>query len=279
MIKNRISFNWDIHWKCNYNCKYCWFYGKWDELKSRNYYPEIKEIVVAWEKIYKLYGEAKISITGGEPFIYPKFKKLIKEISKFHQIEIITNLSTNIENFLKEITSEKIIINPSFHPDFADIDVFIKRAKLLKDYGFLKCITIVAYPPYVRKLKKYKDRFLNDGLELTFQSFHGAYKDKIYPDSYTEEEKSIIFHSLGERGGEKYRTEPIVTKGKKCLAGVIYGVIHPDGSVLRCGGVGKTDEEVGNIFDKNFKMLEFPKECTADMCPCNEWAFLIERNT
>lgn len=78
-----ISFNWDIHLTCNYKCPYCWWYGKDEEIKRKDFHTDIEKIIEAWTNIYKKYGSVNLSITGGEPFLYPNFNKFLIKISKF----------------------------------------------------------------------------------------------------------------------------------------------------------------------------------------------------
>lgn len=272
-----ISFNWDIHWACNYRCPYCWFYGKWAELKLSNRNLDVKELMSAWQKIYRKYGEVKISITGGEPFLYPDFAEFISELINLHKVEIITNLSTDIRKLIEPINSENLKINPSFHPLFADFDRFLERVIFLKEKGMVQCVSYVAWPPQISKIGYYTDKFQHYAISLSLQSFFGEYGGLRYPDAYTEEQRKIILPQIGQRGGRPFQTEPLKTKGKLCAAGQRYGVIHPDGTVLRCGGIEPCEEasRIGNLFDDGFKLFEQLSPCTSEICPCNEWAFLL----
>lgn len=275
---NQICFNWDIHWLCNYRCPYCWFYGKWIDLRTRNRILTVRELIKAWNNIYRSYGSVKISITGGEPFLYPDFVELIKELSQMHKVEIITNLSVDIQPFIKGVNSKNVKVNPSFHPLFADFDKFIERALILKEGGLLNCVSYLAWPPQILRIGYYTQKFRRHSISISIQSFFGEYKGLRYPDAYTKEDKQIILPQIGERGGEPFQTEPFKSKGKLCAAGQRYGVIHPDGKVLRCGGINSCEGAsiIGNLFEQGFRLLEKPSPCTFDICPCNEWAFLLE---
>ena len=273
-----IQFNWDIHWVCNYRCPYCWFAGKWDELKNQNLYLEPKNLLSFWKNIHDKYGTVKIAITGGEPFLYPGFIDVIKEICRFHKIEIVTNFSCDIEDFISQTDLENIEIRPSFHPLFADFDAFAKKMILLKKKKPNQEVSYLAWPPQTPKIKYYYDKFAQYGISMFVQSFFGEYKGVRYPDGYSDEEREVILPFIGARGGKPFQTEPLKTKGRLCSAGYRYGVIHPDGAIFRCGGINSANSQIGNLSDKNFELLKERSPCTSEICPCNEWAFLLEQD-
>jgi organic radical activating enzyme len=277
MIKHELSFNWDIHWVCNYNCPYCWFAGKWEEAgrRSRVFPPET--IIAAWERMHRLYGPVKLSITGGEPFIYPRFDEIIEGISRHHFVEIISNLSRDISGFIEKVKGRNVVVNPSFHALSADSEDFIRKVKALREHNMVQAVTFLAWPPLVRDISRFQKEFEGHSIRLNLQPFNGEYEGRRYPESYTAEEKRIITPDLGERGDKPFSLERTSTKGRLCNAGKKYGVIHPDGTVLRCGGMNAADAAIGNIYSKDFRLNDRAKPCTAEICPCNEWAMLLEK--
>lgn len=274
----RISFNWDITSVCNYRCPYCWFYGKWAELKKRDAGIPAQRLKEFWRLMYEKYGQVKISITGGEPFLYPEFIDLINAIATWHKIEIVTNLSWAVNNLLSSIENANIKIHPSFHPLFADFTQFLNKIILLKEEGFTTNCSYLAWPAQITFIQYYAREFKENGIEMFVQPFFGEYKGISYPDGYTDKQKEALMPYLGQRGGRPFETKVPCTKGKLCNAGNLYGVIHPDGSVLRCGGLDSKDAKIGNILDENFKLLDDAYPCSSEVCPCNEWAFLLKES-
>ncbi len=276
-----ISFNWDIHLACNYKCPYCWWFGKEEEIKRKNFYVAIDEVIKAWKRIYDKYGMVNLSITGGEPFLYPNFDKFLIEVSKLHKILVITNLEFFKGDLLEKIEfKENLNINPSFHPLSANIDQFIEKVKILEKYNILQAISLVAYPIFIKDIDKYKRIFKERGCNhnISLQPYNGIFNNKTYPDSYTEEERKIIGLSVGNRGGENFVMKTFSPKGKKCNAGRTYGQISPKGDVKKCGGWSEGEDVfIGNIFDPNFKMLEKSSVCNCYKCVENEWAFLLDK--
>jgi len=276
MENQKIKFTWDIHYRCNFRCPYCWFYKEWARLGQRSLYLSPDEWMVYWRRIYDKYGCVHIEITGGEPFIYPNFIEFVKLISSIHTIKITTNLSGDIETFVKEIDPKKVNLDLNFHPLFADIDAFIKKALLLKGAGFKVGVCYLAYPPQMREMDNFRKRFEEAGINFALAAFWGEYNGKKYPAAYTDEEKEIMRPFLGDVDRIAYHLNAQSPKGKLCNAGYKYTVIQADGKVFRCGQL--VDKPIGNIFDEKFHLLEEPLPCEAEFCPCNEYVNLTKTN-
>jgi len=109
-MSEEIKFTWDMTSYCNFKCDYCFFSQTgWENLKAkqgRDRTPE--EIEEAWKYIFDKYGSCYISITGGEPFLYPEFTEIIFRILKYHKLHITTNLSMPLEDFIQKISPEKV---------------------------------------------------------------------------------------------------------------------------------------------------------------------------
>jgi pyruvate-formate lyase-activating enzyme len=273
--KPEISFSWNIHFKCNYRCPYCWFHGQWQTFSKYNHSFRLEEIVKSWKDIYEKYGTVHIDILGGEPFLYPGFLEIVKELSQTHSINISTNLSVNIERFVAEVNPLRVKILPSFHPLFADLDDFFKNLSLLRGHGFQLSVSYLAYPPQLKLLEFYKEKFKSMSFSLGVKSFWGQYNGKEYPRDYTDEERKMIAIDIGSRAGEQFQIKPRkIKKGSLCRAGQIYAVIQADGKVQKCG-MDDFNGSLGNFFEGTFKLLKSPCVCNSEHCPCNEWAFLL----
>lgn len=270
---SKISFTWDLHYTCNYRCPYCWWDGRWLELAKKNRYCSVEELLKPWMNIYNRYGPAHIELLGGEPFLYPNFKQLVKELSQMHTIGITTNLSVKVADLVKETDRSKVSITGTFHPLFANFDDFLRNAVILKEDGRNNSVWYLAYPPQIKLMNYYKEKFNARGIKLAAMTFWGIHKGIAYPQGYTAEEKAFLKPFLGEREGEKFQLEAKKTKDRLCRAGQIYASIKSDGEVYRCGG--SSAEFIGNFFNQGFKMLDEPLPCRSESCPCNEWAFLL----
>ncbi len=272
-----IRIVWDIHYKCNYRCPYCWFENDFNSRHLKVKDIPTKEWIKRWNHVYDRYGTAHIEITGGEPFIYDNFVYLVKEISKHHTIRVTTNLSVDIHSIISEINSERVKIISSFHPTFAELDIFLKKVLALKESGHGDTVIYVAYPPQFNLIDSYRKRFEDNGIVFSVTPFCGIYKGFNYPSAYSDHEKEVLGQCIGEdKDRLKYTLNSESPMGKLCHAGQQSILLFEDGKVARCGPL-KT-KPFTNLFDKDFKFLEKPQPCESDFCPCDDRKSLLEHN-
>lgn len=268
----KIVACWDILLRCNYRCPYCFNHGKWDDLEKHNRPYTHNDWFVFWERMKDKYGEISIVISGGEPFIYPRFLELLKKLVQMHKVEVCTNLSFDVNKITEEFSPDRLILHPSFHPYFADLDEFIEKLKILKSSGWLLGPIIVAYPPLLSKITYFKERFKERGIDVFIQPFVGRYEDKEYPQAYTSDERRGLY-GLVDTDLTKCQLQGLNPKGALCSAGSRYFRVHPDGSIFRCAAAGKV---LGRIEDKNFKLLGGAFPCEAEFCICNSEAVYLQ---
>jgi sulfatase maturation enzyme AslB (radical SAM superfamily) len=275
---NFIIFDWITNYECNYRCPYCWFHNQWEDLKNFDRYISQDRIVKFWKDIYQKYGSVQINISGGEPFLYSNFVNLLFGLLELHRVEIMSNLSLDVCCLLNKFDSLPLNIVPSFHPLFADFIKFKEQAIVLKEKGFVRKISYLAWPPQIPKLNHYRDEFTKLGFHFFARPFFGIFNSKKYPDMYTDEEKEIILGSVMPTGDSPASVEPIVTKGKLCRAGEKYALVQPDGRIYRCGATKPSQHQeliMGDVSAENFSLYDKPKPCNADGCICNMWSFLL----
>jgi len=269
----KVHFVWDIHYRCNFRCPFCWFDRNWEEMDKLNLYPSLEKVVATWKRILDNYGECHIMITGGEPSLYPNFIELIAELSKMHTMKVTSQLSGDYYTFARKIDPKRVCLDMNYHPLEALAEPFIRKVLTLKKYGFSGGVCYLAYPPQMDKIDYYRQKFEENGINFALAAFWGEYNGKKYPESYTEQEKEKIAPFIGDAARIKYHLEGQKTLGKLCRAGNIYASIKADGNVTRCGPL--SHKSIGNIFDDNFRLLDKPMPCEAEICPCDEYIWLV----
>jgi len=255
---------WVPTYQCNLECNYCIAGIRYiSEIYTKTYPINISALKKTLNDSNKIY---RIDFTGGEPFLVPNIVELCIELTKKHFIGLTTNLtSKKVKEFAEKINPERVVfINASCHIKELErmnlLSRYIHNFLLCKNRGFDIKAVEVGYPPLLKESDKYKRFFLEKGIELTFSPYHGKYKEKFYPDSYSEKERKIF--SLTEKNINQY-----YQYGKLCNAGYNVGIIQPDGDIRYCFFINKS---LGNIYEGikfNDKLIRCPfKLCN---CPVN----------
>jgi len=230
-------FRWILHDNCNYRCPYCLYYNQSQHLMQAKEQMTAEKWVKFWHRIYEKYGSVSIELTGGEPFIYPFFTELIKELLKEHTVKMKTNLSCSIEiltNFIKQINNlRKPKMSLVFHPLFTEFEPFINKALFLRDNGFTNEVFCFAYPPQMKQLNYYKNKFKQKDFVLLTLPFFGHYHGVDYPEGYAEQEKQILGDYLSEDNRRRY-SWLFGNESKSCGDAEKYVLVKPDGDITIC---------------------------------------------
>lgn len=258
-----ITFGWDLCYTCNYRCPYC---GIWEKCSKDDLLLSVEDWEEIWDRIYTKYGICHIYMSGGEPSVYPNFYELITRLIQKHSIEICTNLSWDVERLIYNIKHGSLKIAPTFHPIFAEFEIFFNKAVKIKDYLPNAQIYYVAYPGQIKEMPKRSRRFKDKNINLIPLPLRG---DGFVLNS--EEEKKIIEEVSPYKGDKiEYQLQKISPKGKICRAGQHYAVIRANGLVDRCSQY--STDELGDIMDKNFNLWVEPKPCQKEYCPIeSQW--------
>lgn len=275
---------WLLNLECNFQCPYCFFddsqrslktrMGDWvrDKIPSINPY---KTRFITPEQIGKFFdGTGKrwwLVISGGEPFVYPKFVEIVKRLSQNHMVTIGTNLGLPIDKFIEEISPKNIW---SFYVSMhlaererqgLSVDDLLVKVKRLRDAGFRVEINFVMYPPVIHRFPAIYEKFKQEGFTLEARAFRGNYEGKTYPHDYTEEERKIFYDCIPSEIDRAASFEPLSFLGVPCTAGKNLVRIRPDGSITRCP---HDNEILGNMFEGKMNLHEETKKCAVPFCKC-----------
>ena len=272
-LKNITHFSlWHFNTACNFDCEYCFGHTKKEHPAVGRYSSD--EIARSFDETGYTWW---IGISGGEPFLHPGLTELVEKLTRNHLVHIDTNLSCGVEKFRDRVNPARVVyLHCAFHVAEVEkrgkVDKFIEKVLLLKGAGFSTILSLVTYPPLLKRLEEYVALFKSYGLTLQPKIFRGYYDERRfrlrkrhYPESYTEEERSLI---------KKYSVDPIAAKlilglpsytGRLCGAGKNFIRVHPDGKVSRCPG---DSTNLSNIFKGDLKLFDEAKVCKAKSCRC-----------
>jgi len=190
-----VFWNWEMVLACNFRCSYCNYTCLgWGRHHPMNVFPGLSRLTEVWTRLQELYGTIHLELSGGECTTYPDWDGVINMLVGLHTLSLDTNLSFDAQSFSDLVDLKRVRISASFHPQFAEIEPFLAKCRLLKDGGVSDIfVNYVAYPDQLPRMGEYKRAFNADGIKFYVQPYQGVYKKKsVYPDSYTDDEKKVV---------------------------------------------------------------------------------------
>src|SRR5581483_3503143 len=126
-----------------------------------NVYQTTEQWMEHWKRIHALYGRCFLTINGGEPFAYPNFLDILVGVSQWHwPINVTTNTSLHLNDYVERVDHEKVSVSISFHPQYHTLEDFLKTVRFLRDRkATIGCINFVAWPPFLKDLARYVTAF------------------------------------------------------------------------------------------------------------------------
>ncbi|MEZ5832072.1 MAG: radical SAM protein [Dongiaceae bacterium] len=283
-MRHDIEGDWFLFSTCNYRCDYCFLPA--EALGAK---VEVAATPAEWRAAFDRTGKTwLLHITGGEPSHYPGFVELCETLTQRHFISLNSNLTgAAMLDFAARIDPARVsFINAGLHPAERarrnGFDLFLRHAEALLKRGFPLMATVVATPEVLHGFDAIAARLSPIGLLPFPKMMQGRQDGRLYPDSYTEEERALFRrHSLAaERanprlfGGRRERPSIDPTlgrahlarspdyRGQPCTAGMEFVLVNHNGDVHRCG-VGKP---MGNLLAGDVRFWRKAKPCDRAHC-------------
>ncbi len=207
-----------------------------------------------------------VSLQGGEPSLHPDFIYIINNLKRELNIDILTNLQFDVEEFIKMVSPDRIkrkspyaSIRVSFHPEQMYLDEVIKKTLRMLEVGFSIGIWGVLHPKYEREIQQAQSECQSLGIDFRIKEFLGEYNGRLY-GTYKYEGSC----------DKKFR------KYVRCRTTEI--LIDSSGSIFRChsnlyGGINP----IGHILDPEFQIEDIFRDCT-NFGHCNPCDIKVKTN-
>ena len=241
---------------CNYDCSYC--NQRQDLDKPMFDMSESKRKVVSnkrrsgreWidglNNFPFKHDYDKLIFSGGEPSLHSGFVEIVTQVKGWRCKVIVTNLSFDVDKLIAACRKERtrVIVQPSFHFEFADFEQFTGRLEKLRGAGLLSNfipLSIVQLPGRTEP-QTFRDRFRARGFNASLYRYEGYYQGTF---SYAPQE--------GYGGAQQ-------------LQEVLYSSccqpVKPNGDIGYCTTDTYTENgtHFGNVCDQKF--VEIPREIT-----------------
>jgi MoaA/NifB/PqqE/SkfB family radical SAM enzyme len=277
---NAVRIEWNLGKRCNYDCSYC----PSEIHDNTSPHTNIEILKATVDKLMLLEKPIRLSFTGGEPCVHPKFDELIKYCKHvgINWISVTTNgtrpyefysslpvdqyvFSLHLEydwprvydtmNKVFDLTKIKIIAQIMCHHDHMNSAVTI----------FARCLQ-AKIPATLRRIRWTQgDHDLFDDMR-----YHPNYLDWIKQQEATVQPNTILFYK--DKAMEQRHANDVIKlhlnkyKGWTCNAGIESLMINWDGDVHRA--TCRVGSSLGNIYEGNFVAPSEPVTCDRNFCTC-----------
>ncbi len=275
--QDSIKVEWNLGKRCNYDCSYC------PSIIHDNSSPhtDIEVLKQTIDKLQTLGKPIRLSFTGGEPCVHPKFDELVK-YAKFKGIAWIsvTTNGTRPYEFYASLPIDQCVV--SIHLEYDWRRVF-NTIESLVDLTKIKVLAqIMAHHDHMDAVMQLRARCLQAHIPNTVRRIrwtegdHDLFDDMRYhPDdlAWIKEQDATISGNCVIDDKEVIHANDVIKlhlnkfKDWSCNAGIESLMINWDGEVHRA--TCRVGGSLGNIYQGTFTPTEDPIICTRNFCTCS----------
>jgi MoaA/NifB/PqqE/SkfB family radical SAM enzyme len=280
--QDSVKIEWNLGKRCNYDCSYC--PSSIHDNSSKH--TDIEVLKAAVDKLMTLNKPVRLSFTGGEPTVHPKFYELLRYCKHvgISWISVTTNGTLPAE-FYKTLPVNQIVFSVHFEYDWMKVCETLIKVEAMTDIAIIA--QLMAHHDHMPFVKATHGRLMADGIPTTVRRIrwtegdHNIFDDmRYYPDDYkwlieqdsTVKENTVIFlKEEPDMPRLKHANDVIKLhlnkfKDWKCYAGIESLMINWDGEVHRA--TCRVGGSLGNIYQGTVDIPKDPVVCTRDFCTC-----------
>jgi len=243
--------------RCNLGCSYC--INDNSGVKRNRKELSADEWAKALNRID--FGETPLTLGGGEPTLYKGFYNLLDKLKPDIQVDLLTNLTFNVDEFIKKTKPERFTqnnipsyksIRASFHPEKHNPKDLVDKAAKLQNEGFQIGIFALNHPKNMIKNMEIAELARKNKIYFFIKDFLGWFDGQLF--GYYKYPKGLD----GDRKLADCRTKELL--------------IAPDGEIYRCHrDLYHAENPVGHLLDENFEIQDVFRPCkNYGLCnPCD----------
>ena len=231
---------------CNLTCSYCINHMSGKAMGGRPLSAH------DWQRgLNRISGKIPLSLQGGEPSIHPEFLQILEGIPNNYEVDLLTNIQFNLEEFVQRISPERLkrdapyaSIRVSYHPETMNWSQTREKVLFLQDRGYHIGVWSVEDPNHEENLIKAKKDADNWGIDFRFKPLIGVVNGRTY-------------------GEYKYARSIGQKEGRDCECKTTELLIAPDGYIYRCHhDLYNRISPIGHLLDSNFQIEDRFRECS-----------------
>ena len=274
--QNSIKIEWNLGKRCNYDCSYC----PSSIHDNSSAHTDIEILKATVDKLMTLGKPIRLSFTGGEPTVHPKFTELVKYCKHvgISWISVTTNGTLPYE-FYAGLQIDQLVF--SIHLEYDWKRVF-NTVESVVDQTKIKVIAqIMAHHEHMDAVLQLRAKCLLAQIPSTVrrirwtQGNHDLFDDMRYhPDdlNWIKEQDATVPGNCVIDSEQIIHANDVIKlhlnkfKGWTCNAGLESLMVNWDGEVHRA--TCRVGGSLGNIYEGTFVAPSDPVICTRDWCTC-----------
>ena len=279
--QNTIKIEWNLGKRCNYDCSYC----PSEIHDSTSPHTDIAILKATVDKLLTLGKPIRLSFTGGEPCVHPKFDELVKYCKHvgISWVSVTTN-GTRPYEFYAGLPVDQYVF--SIHLEYDWKRVFNTIESVHKIAGIKVIAQIMAHHDHMPAVTQLRAKCLLGHIPNTVrrirwtQGDHDLFDDMRYnltdlkflkEMESTVEANTVVWldnkHAqLLYHANDMIKNHQNKFNGWTCNAGIESLMINWDGNVHRA--TCRVGGSLGNIYEGNFIAPSEPVRCDRNFCTC-----------
>lgn len=269
------KIEWNIGKRCNLDCTYC----PAEIHDNHSQHRPIEELESVADTISSI-PNVRVSLTGGEPCVHPKFESLIWYLkARVKWISVTTNATRN-GRWYANLPVDYIVF--SLH--YEDVSWKTRLLSIL-DFDNFKYqqqyhVNIMAHHEHMDKVKETVRAFQAHNVPYAIRRIRWTEKHDWFDDlkyqpadlewiignEATAAPNTLIDNKELAHTNDLIKEHKNKFKGWTCRAGIESLMINWDGEVHRA--TCRVGGSLGNIYRGNFQIPSDPVVCTREWCTC-----------
>lgn len=274
--QNSIKVEWNLGKRCNYDCSYCP-----DSIHDNSSpHTDIEILKATVDKLMTLGKPIRLSFTGGEPTVHPKFRELIKYCNHVgvSWISVTTNGTLPYE-FYASLDVNQLVF--SIHLEYDWKRVF-NTLESITDLTKIKVIAqIMAHHDYMDAVLQLRAKCLLAEIPSTVRRIrwtegdHDLFDDMRYNTNdlnWLKDQEATVQGNVVIDNDKVMHANDVIKlhlnkyNGWSCNAGIESLMINWDGEVHRA--TCRVGGSLGNIYSGTFLIPTQPIICDRNFCTC-----------
>jgi len=280
--QSSIKVEWNIGKRCNYDCSYC----PSEIHDNTSAHTDIEVLKKAVDTLASLGKPVRLSFTGGEPCVHPKFDELIRyaKYKGISWISVTTN-GTRPYEFYASLPVDQYVVSVHLEYDWRRV---FNTIESLVDLTPIKVIAqIMAHHDHMSSVLQLRAKCVLAEIPNTIRRIrwtegdHDLFDDMRYhPDDLnwlkeqdaTVKENTVIFLKEEPDMPRLRHANDIIKlhlnqyKGWSCNVGIESLMINWDGDVHRA--TCRVGGSLGNIYQGTLIVPTTPIICDRNFCTC-----------